>query len=272
MLSKQQEIILKSSKEILFGEKQLSFSDHFGKGFSERCIETPWVAMHLRGCQKLLDIGFTFASFEYLGLLLAFKQKLGGELKAADIINPEKVKTRYPKDWLGSILDVPVYVGDIRYLELPQNNYYDVVTCVSTIEHIGFDEPAKTVSNSAFERKHDQKEVNIKRDPDTNRVVLDSIHKILKKKGKILISTPMGKGGPVLLKDSLGLYCIQWEYNEESWQQITNHQGYELEEERFFKLTEEGWLEVPSAKELSRQSSYLKPHAEGCALCSLIKK
>jgi len=270
IITKKQKRILNRSKNILQGEEILVFPNSFCKGFSERCIETPWVAHQLRGVQKILDIGFTFASAEYLGLLLELKDKYGVHLKAVDIIMPEKVMGRYPKEWLNSIIEVPVILGNIMTLDLP-NEYFDAVTIISTIEHIGFDEPAKTVKGSSFERMTHPDEVSLKRDPNTNSAVLDNLSKVLKKNGKILLSVPMGKGGAVILRDSLGFYTAQWEYDERSWREIIEHERFTLLEERFFKFTHAGWTEVFSPNDLNEQSSYLRPHAEGIALCVLIK-
>lgn len=270
-LSNNQKIILAQCKDILSGVERLVYPKIFGNGFSERVVEAPWVAHHVKGCISLLDIGFTFASFEYLGMLLWLKEEYGFQLSVVDIIKPESIQERYPVDWISSILEVPITVGDLRFLELPAN-VYDIVTCISTIEHIGFDKPSTTVCGSAFERMNSEEYVIKKRDPLTNQLVLNSIHTALKSGGKLLISVPMGRGGVSLLQDSLGLYCAQWEYEEDSWKEITNHSGYELLEQRFFKMSEIGWQEVESTADLAEVTSAMKPHAEGCAVCALVKK
>jgi len=270
-VSKEHQIVLDLSKQILAGKRDPIFNGSFGKGFSERYIETQWAASHLRGIRSLLDIGFTFASNEYLGMLLELKDKYGIDLQAADIINPEKVQGRYPKEWLKTLLEVPVTIGDVRTISLPKERF-DAVTIISTIEHIGFDEPSRTVENSAFERKLRPEDVSLDRDTDTNKTVLDNIYKTLKKRGKLLLSVPMGKGGAVLLRDSLGLFVAQWEYDEKSWKEVVGHKGFELTEQRFFKLSDAGWTEVASPRDLVSQSSYMKPYAEGCAVCLLVRK
>jgi SAM-dependent methyltransferase len=270
-LSNEQKVILNQCTNILTGVECLVYPEIFGKNFSERVIEAPWVAHHAKECSSLLDIGFTFASFEYLGMLLCLKEKYGVQLSVVDIIKPESIQERYPEDWISSILEVPITVGDVRFLELPPN-VYDIVTCISTIEHIGFDKPSTTVSGSAFERKGAKQDVITKRDPLTNQLVLDSIHRALKPGGKLLISVPMGRGGVSLLQDSLGLYCAQWEYEEDSWKEITNHSGYELLEQRFFLMSDIGWQEVDSPVDMIDVTSAMKRHAEGCAVCALVKK
>jgi SAM-dependent methyltransferase len=262
--------ILKESKNVLLG-KSLSLESHFGKGLSERCIETPWVASHLRDCQQILDIGFTFASLEYLGLLLELKENHHLKIDAIDIIEPKRVASRYPQEWFDSIMEVNVSIGDIRTINLPADKY-DAVTLISTIEHVGFDEPSKTLERSAFERKKTKEDVNMIRDASTDSLVLTNLHHALKKGGKLLVSVPMGAGGSVLLQDSLGYYCAQWEYEQKTWNALVGHSGFELIEQRFFGLDDEGWTEVSSPSELRRQSSHLKLHASGCALAALKKK
>jgi SAM-dependent methyltransferase len=271
-ITNKQKVILDLSKKILAGEKLPDFTNYFGKGFSERRVEVPWVAQKIKNAKTVLDIGFTFASLEYLGLLLYLKKVGKVNLDATDILSPKRVKGRYPKEWLKDILETDIYIGDVRSLNFAKTNHYDVVTCVSTIEHIGFDEPTSIANKSSFKRGKTPEDVNMNRDKNTNRAVLDNVWDILKPKGRLLISVPMGRGGASLLKDSLGLYCAQWEYEKESWQEITGHDNYELEEERFFGLSDQGWQEVCSPDNLLEKTSWLKPHAAGCAVCSLIKK
>lgn len=271
MIEIEQKKILDRAKNILSGKEKLVFRGPFCKGISERCIETPWAAQHLKGVQSILDIGFTFASAEYLGLLLELKDKYGIMLAAVDIVKPEKVKVRYPKEWLESIFEVPVIIGNIMNMGLPKERF-DAVTIISTIEHVGFDEPAKTVKGSSFERMTHPDEVSLKRDPNTNRAVLNNLSKMINIRGKLLLSAPMGKGGAVILRDSLGFYTAQWEYDEESWREIVEHKRFDLLEERFFKSTHAGWIEVSSPNDLKEKSSYMKSHAEGIALCVLMKK
>lgn len=269
-LTSEQKGVLEQSIRILSGVEVFTCHESSGKGCSERVIETPWVAQYVRGCNSLLDIGFTFASYEYLGLLLELKNSYGVTVRGADIIKPEKVVNRYPSEWLESILDIPVTIGDIRYMVLPENEY-DVVTCISTLEHIGFDMPATTVEGSSFERHRCKADVKTERDSRVNQLVLDAVHTTLKPGGSLLVSVPMGQGGPVLVQDSLGFYCAQWEYEANSWNELISHEGYDVADRRFFGITREGWQEVAYPGELKDRSSDLKPHAEGVAVCVLKK-
>ncbi len=271
-LKKEHQTVLDYSKQILSGEKKLDLSVPFGREYTERCVETPWAAEHLKGVKTLLDIGFTFASPEYLGLLLELKDRYGVELRAVDIIEPEKVKTRYPKEWLKSIMEVPVTIGDVRRVDLPKD-HFDAVTIVSTIEHIGFDEPSRTMAQSAFERKLHSSEVNYLRDIDIDRQVLDNLLTALKKNGKLIITVPMGNGAPILTKDSLGYYTAEMEYDSGTWAPIIGHEGFRLQAQKFFKLSDEGWIEVPTSKDLEYDKKKRTDNRKyGCAVAVLLKR
>src|SRR3989344_8487004 len=154
---------LEESKEILAGERVFDASGPRGKGFTSRSIEVPWTASHIKKGDTLLDIGLSLGSRDCIGMLLEAKNHYNVTLEAADIVKPETVKTRYPKEWLADILSVSIMIGDIRTMKLPEGRY-DVVTCISTIEHIGYDAPSATVEGSAFERPRSREEVNTARD------------------------------------------------------------------------------------------------------------
>jgi SAM-dependent methyltransferase len=272
MITDETHQILSLAKGVLEKKVPEPFKGNFGKDLSERCIETPWVASFIKGGEKVLDVGFTMSSHDYLGLLLELIEKYDVRLEAIDIIEPNNVVKRYPLEWVDQILRVPLTLGDLRTLSLPSDRY-DLATCISTIEHVGFDSPATSdEKNSAFERVLMPDEVITKRDPATNKKVMNQFYRALKPGGILLITVPMGRGGPVLLKDSLGYYCAQWEYEEKSWHEIANHPGFELLEEKFFIRTHERlWRQVTCPAELTSQSSSLRPHAEGCALAALRK-
>ena len=273
MITNECSIILENSLKVLNNES-LNFNQMELKDLLlERAMETPWVASKIRRMtnSNVLDVGFTFSSLDYMGMLLASIKK-GTLLTGIDIISPSRVKNRYPLEWYDDIINVPFIKGDIRTVALPINSY-DAILCISTIEHIGFDEERSEDGLGSFNRHSNPDYVQMKRDPELNNIVLNRFSEALNDNGKLLISVPMGKGGPVLLQDSLGLYCAQWEYEEASWNEIITHKSFELIEDFYFKLDENsGWQEVTSPKELVSQSSYLKESAAGCGLAMLQKK
>ena len=96
-LGPEQSRVLAASIRVQCGEESLELRGEFGRGLSERCIETPWVASHLKEARRILDVGFSLASLEYLGLLIELRRR-GVEIEAADIVAPERVRNRYPPD------------------------------------------------------------------------------------------------------------------------------------------------------------------------------
>lgn len=273
MLPEKNQYVYDLSMDILDG-KEWKVPDI--SGFSERIIEVPSAAVWLNKFSSenhchILDIGYTMSSLDWLGLLLKLNDKDNCSVNAIDIVRPERVKTRYPQEWHKKIFAVPVEIGDLR--EMPLNEgHYDVVTCISTIEHIGFDEAEEKDENTAFKRSKDVSEIKINRSPDVNKKVLAQFNKALKPGGHVIITTPMGKGGPTLLKDSLGLYTRQWEYEKDSWQDLINQPGFRIIKESFFGLNNDGiWKQVNSPDDLVNKSSELQPHAHGCAMVILKK-
>ncbi|CAN5672619.1 hypothetical protein BH11MYX1_BH11MYX1_00660 [soil metagenome] len=265
MLSAEATEILNAAKHVLAGQAPGAASP----GLSERIIETPWVASHFKGGERVLDIGFTMSSLDYLGLLLELRRTHNVTIEAVDIVRPERVQRRYPTEWLAEVMATPITIGDVRTLEVPTGRY-DVVTCISTIEHVGFDEATYEDPVTAFARSSTADGVRRLRDPGVNRDVLAQVHRALRPAGLALISVPMGKGGPAVLKDSLGLYCAQWEYEAASWLEIVGAAGFELVEQRFARLESDGlWHDVAGPHDLVAQSSEMKPHAAGCALVAL---
>jgi SAM-dependent methyltransferase len=239
----------------------------FGAGLTERCIEAPWAETWLAGRRDILDIGFALSHIDWLRTLIGIRDA-GATLTAADIVAPERVAQRYPDDLRPAALATPVILGDVRMAALPEAAF-DAVSCISTIEHIGFDAPG-TSAESAFHRWRTLEETPDHRSPDVNAQVLAAFARALKPGGVALISVPMGKGGAVPVQDSLGFFTRQQEYDATSWPEITGAAGFRLLEQRFFTWTgPEGWREASGPAELAHQTAWLTRHATGVALAAL---
>jgi SAM-dependent methyltransferase len=237
----------------------------FGAGRSERCIEAPWAETWLAGRKTILDIGFSLSDLDWLRILLT----RDATLQAVDIIRPERVANRYPADLRDAALAVPVTLGDVRQAELPAA-FFDAVTCISTIEHIGFDAAGST-PDSAFARWTRLEDTPDHRDPAVTGQVMAALARALKPGGLALVSVPMGKGGATPIRDSLGFYTRQLEYDAATWRDIADAPGFRALEQRFFTWlsAETGWSEVAGPEDLAHQSAWLTPHATGVALCAL---
>jgi len=243
--------------------------ERFGFGKSERCIEGPWAEGWLEARHDILDVGFALSDLGWLRTLLGVRAR-GAALSAVDIIAPERVANRYPDDLREAALAVPVIHGDARTAPVPQSSF-DAVTCISTIEHIGFDAAGST-ADSAFARWRTLEETPTTRDPKVTVDVLAAFARALKPGGVALISVPMGKGGAAPIQDSLGYFTRQLEYDAETWRDIAEAPGFRLLEQRFFTHIAEGegcWIEADDPAALAHQTAWLTRHATGVAIAAL---
>jgi SAM-dependent methyltransferase len=144
----------------------LSFGVRDGRkivtGCSERIVEIPFVHRNLpypfRG--RLLDVGYRESEITYE------TSSLGFETWGIDIRPP---LAEYPgvKYILGDVIQYPFDAG-----------FFDVVIALSTVEHIGL----MAYGNAA-------------KDPDGDLHALKAIHRILKPRGRLLLTVPFGKRG-----------------------------------------------------------------------------
>lgn len=240
--------------------------------WSERCVEVPWVAAFLPVEGRLLDIGWAMSPPEWLGVLLEIANR-GCEVTGMDIIDPVRVRSRYPNEIVDRVLAVPVRVEDFLEAQ-PYEGLFDVLTCVSTLEHIGFDIATSTgTEHSVFVRSETPEEAVRERDLEIDRKFLDAAARMLRPGGSLFLSVPAGKGAPILHQDSLGLFTYQFEYGEEDWRGITHDPRFVVGAEAFFRHdAEKGWHEVNSFADLTDQTSAHRPFATGCAITHLVRR
>lgn len=239
--------------------------------WSERCVEVPWVASFLGDAGRVLDVGWAMSPPEWLGVLLAVIDR-GSEVVGIDIVDPVRVKSRYPRDMVNRVLAVRVRVQDILDAE-PDDGLFDTLTCISTLEHIGFDvaSPAD-VMHTAFVRSESPEEAIRDRDPQTDRRFMDAAARLLRPGGSLLVSVPAGQGVPILHQDSLGLFTHQFEYDEAAWRTITRDDRFSIDAQAFFRHDAElGWQPVAAFADLTNQTSAMRPFATGCAMAHLVR-
>ncbi|MDP2013706.1 MAG: methyltransferase domain-containing protein [Actinomycetota bacterium] len=237
--------------------------------WSERCVEVPWVAGHLTDAQRLLDVGYAMAPPEWMGVLLATQDR-GTALTGIDIVDPQRVRSRYPAELVDQVLTTPVRVESILDAQ-PIEGTYDTITCVSTLEHIGFDiaTPPET-TDTAYVRAERAEDAQATRDPQTDRNFLDAVARLLEPGGSLLLSVPAGRGGAILHQDSLGLFTYQFEYGPADWNAVTSDSRFDLVQEAFFRHDEAaGWQEVGSFDQMTGQSSAMRPFATACAMARM---
>ncbi len=138
----------------------------------ERIVEIPWVFKETKNLKgKLLDAGSTL-NFEYI-------------IKKLNNLN-FSIVTLYPEKKNFNHLGVNYVYEDFINLSF-KKNLFDVVTCISTLEHVGFD-------NSIYKNNKSIKE-NDKFKKKKHILALKKIVEVLKPKGTLLLSVPFGKKG-----------------------------------------------------------------------------
>ena len=141
--------------------------------FDERIVEIPWMMNELKNKKgKLLDAGSTL-NFKYL------LQKL---IKNFEI----NIVTLYPEKRNYEYLGINYIYSDFLNLKYKKNTF-DIITCISTLEHVGFD-------NSFYKYNAKMKSKDL---PKTNKQikVLFKLYNFLKPGGNLLITLPFGKAG-----------------------------------------------------------------------------
>lgn len=266
--------ILDQALAVLHGRADFDPARGLRPGTSSRAVEVPWAASCLARLRpkRLFDVGLSLASLDYLGLLLEHARQPGNVLRAVDIIDPARVRSRYPGEWWPEIRAVGVEVRDARELS-PAAEPFDMVNCVSVIEHIGFDKASRDDPKSAFERAASPGDVPLARDPAIDGRVLAGIAGLLRPGGVLVISVPMGRGGPVLLRDSLGYYCAQWEYAPQDWRRIAGARGFRLEEALFHAVGGDlVWRRVDGPEALAELDCVPFSHSRGVGMAVLRKE
>ena len=184
----------------------------------ERIVEIPWVIenLDLSKNKKILDAGCSL-NFNYLIKKII---KNSNYITFTNIY-PEKFK--YHSKFVNYINE------DITNLSFSKN-YFDVVTCISVLEHVGFD-------NEIYNQG--KKEINIKTNTELYKKALIELFRILKPGGNLYISIPFGK--KMIFRN-----YQQFDYNEiiQIKDIFTTSKCYIS----FYKFENKEWIEVDHNK------------------------
>jgi SAM-dependent methyltransferase len=173
-------------------------------GTDERVIELPWVLARLRG-DRALEVGHAFAEAPYLAALLqaGFAELTGVDLAEADVP------------------DMTTVQADVRELPFDQG-VFDLVLCVSTLEHVGAD-------NSGYGLEAEE-------DGPSRLTALRELRRVLAPSGRLLITVPCGEPGD---------YGWFWQDDVRGWTRLFTRAGFFVEEQEVYELTDEGWRSSP---------------------------
>lgn len=139
-----------------------------GKGIDERSVEYAWLYAHLKpGPTAFLDAGSAL-NFDYL----LSRPELDGKEIAIITLAPER-----DAFWQRGI---SYLYGDLRHMSL-RDGYFDVIACISTLEHVGCD-------NSIYTGKADS---SVYSESDMTAAVSD-MWRTLKPGGTLYITVPFG--------------------------------------------------------------------------------
>ncbi|WFN36775.1 class I SAM-dependent methyltransferase [Methanomicrobium antiquum] len=174
----------------------------YGVGDSERCIEIPWAISQYKNEKVVLDIGYAHAEERYLKKLLDLHIP---ELHGLDIVDK-------------NIDGIISHVSDIRKTEF-FDDFFDLVFCISTIEHVGKDNKIYTGIISNQEKCGDIQ-------------ALREIYRITKPGGKVVITVPYGK-----------FHDYGWfiHYDKEKLHALTHSSPWQKSAESYY-LYNNGWF------------------------------
>ena len=197
--------------------KKYSFKqNHY---IDERIIEVPWVInkLKLHHEKKILDAGCTL-NYQYL----------------IDEILKNKIKITfanlYPEKFADKRNSVSYIQSDIAKLNI-KDQYFDVVTCISVLEHIGFNNEIYDTSG--------RKNLNFTVNKNLYLNGIIEIKRVLKKNGVLYLSIPYGKG--------VSFNNLQ-QFNIENVNKIVNifqPESYSILYYKYFDSKKQ-WCEVPS--------------------------
>ena len=170
----------------------------------ERVIEVPWVLARLAG-RRALEVGYAFAEPPYLAALLqaGFEELAGVDLAAADVPGLAGVR------------------ADVRDLPF-DDGAFDLVLCVSTLEHVGAD-------NTGYG-------LDAENDADSRHTALRELRRVLAAGGRLLITVPCGEPGD---------YGWFRQDDVRGWTRLFTGAGFFVEEQEVYELTGDGWRAAP---------------------------
>jgi SAM-dependent methyltransferase len=188
----------------------------------ERAIEIPWVLARYAGEPRVLDIGTAFAERAYVDGLR--------DLQAHDLVTVDLAE---PADLIADVRDLPFEEGR-----------FDLVFCVSTLEHVGRD-------NATYD-------VDAPRDEHGDETALRELRRILSPAGRLLVSVPTG------VHDDQG-----WQLQREplAWIALFERCGFLVYEDELYVRGDDGWRTATPAE--AAHATYAENRAGAVLLAEL---
>jgi SAM-dependent methyltransferase len=176
-------------------------SEGTGVGMTERVVEIPWILSRYSGERRVLEIGPTFAYTTYIRHLdrLCIEELHGLDLSTRPVRGIRLVQ------------------GDVRDMPYP-DDHFDLIHCVSTIEHVGLNVT-----------KYGVDALRAMDDGDT--AALEEMRRVLAPGGRLLITVPFGR-----------LETLDWmrQYDLAAWQRLVESSGLRSAETEVYGYSEAG--------------------------------
>lgn len=201
---------------------------------TERVIEIPWVISRYRGERHVLDIGPAYALPLYIQ---ALRRLHIPELEGVDLS-----RRRVP--------GMAVTQADVRSMPFADGTF-DLILCVSTLEHIG--------------RENAHYQVDARPDVEQGDVAaLAEMRRVLAPAGRILITVPFGR---------LDIQAWQKQYDLHAWEILLNRTALRTVETEWFRYDHSGWHPVDGPAQLANQE-YRGEGAPGSSglLCAVLAR
>lgn len=204
-------------------------------GMTERVVEIPWVLSRYRGEQRVLDIGPAYAVTWYLRHLAG----LGiPELHGVDL-RPVRIR------------GMRTATADVRRLPYPDAGF-DLILCVSTIEHIGTATDDQYGAEAASDQAGDVQ-------------ALVEMGRVLRPGGRILITVPFGRRQD-----------LPWmrQYDLPRWRELLAAGGFGAEEAALYRYDRgSGWhlAGAPSGAETNGYQDDQALAATGVLCATLVR-
>lgn len=213
--------------------------DNYGKGMTERVVEILVARLTYGTGKKILDVGHSNVTEAHLRMLKSLTPPL--DITGIDITPAtDAIKPYYTRSVVGNVINT----------NFPDNEF-DLIWCISAIEHFGMD-------NSIYT---DQFTL----DTEMDKRALEEMMRILKVGGTIYISIPFGK-----FEDHGWLK----NYDKERWDSLLSiaRPSSDVNELYFEYSDEDGWRSV-KADELSNTgySDHQNAGASGLAVALIHK-
>jgi SAM-dependent methyltransferase len=175
----------------------------------ERPIEIAWTLGRYRGERRVLDLGYAFAEPIWLSALIAAHPR---ELTGVDLLERD-------------VPGMQSVVADLRSLPFASRSF-DVVFCISTLEHVGADNTRYGADAEA--------------DPNGPLDALRELRRVVTRGGRILLTVPSGTS-PVET-----WYVRQ---SADEWRELFRQADLYVYDDEEYARTDDGWRAGASGDE-----------------------